>query len=51
MNVSVLYYFSLRPSFIALGFTDKVLNETVITNFFKFYNGHSRGSVIRKYVK
>ena len=32
MDVSVLHYFSLRPSFVPLSFNDKVFNKTVITN-------------------
>ena len=27
----ILYYFSLHPSFIPLGFTGKVFNEAVLT--------------------
>ena len=50
MNVSVLHSFSLHPGFIPLGFSSKVFNEAVLTNFLKFHNGHSRRSVIRKYV-
>ena len=50
MDVSVLYYFSLGPGFVPLDFTGKVFNEAVITNFLKFHNGYSRGSVIRKCV-
>ena len=50
MDVSVLYSFSLRPSFVPLGFASKVFNEVVLTNFLRFHNGHSRGSVIRKCV-
>ena len=48
MDVIVLHSFSLRSSFVPLGFTSKVFNKVVLTNFFKFHNGHSRGSVIRK---
>ena len=50
MNVSVLHYFSLLSGFVSLGFTGKVFNEVVLTNFHKFHNGYSRGSVIRKSV-
>ena len=31
-------------------FTGKVFNKTVLTNFLKSHNGHSRGSVIKKCV-
>ena len=48
MDVRVLHSFSLRPSFVPLGFIGKVFNETIVTNFLKFHNGHSRGSVIGK---
>ena len=40
----------LRPDFVSLGFTGKVFNEIVLTNFLKFHNRHSRGGVIRKSV-
>ena len=30
-DVSILHYFSFNQSFIPLGFTDKVFNETVLT--------------------
>ena len=48
MDVSVLHSFSLRPSFAPLGFIGKVFNKTILTNFLKFHNGHSRESVIGK---
>ena len=48
MDVTVLHSFSLRPSFVPLGFIDKVFNETILTNFLKFHNGNSKGSVTRK---
>ena len=38
MDVSVLHYFFLRRGFVNLGFTGNVVNETVLTNFLKFYN-------------
>ena len=41
-DVSILYSFSLRPGFIPLGFTDKVL----MRQYKLSSNGHSRGSVI-----
>ena len=44
MDVSVLHSFSLYPGFVPLGFTGKVFNKVVLTNFLKFYYGHSRGS-------
>ena len=50
MDVSVLHYFSLRPGFVPLSFTEKFFNEAVLTNFLKFRNGHSRWGVIRKEV-
>ena len=43
MDVSVLQSFSLISGFVPLGFTGKVLNDAVITNFLKFHNSHSRG--------
>ena len=49
MDASVLHFFSLRLNFVPLGFTSKVFNEAILTNFLKFHNGHSSGSVIRKY--
>ena len=48
MDVSVLHYFSLRPVFVPLGFTGKVFNEEVLTNFPKFHNGHSRGECYKE---
>ena len=50
MDVSILHSFSLLLGFAPLGFTGKVFNEAVLTNFLKFHNGLSRGSVTRKYV-
>ena len=50
MDVSVLHSFSLLPGFVPLGSSGKVFNEAVLTNFLKFHNGLSRGSVTRKYV-
>ena len=50
MDVSVFDSFSFHPNFVQLGFIDKVFNKIVLTNFFKFHNNHSRGSIIRKNV-
>ena len=48
MNVSVMHFFSLHQGFFLVGFSSKVYNEAVLTNFLKFHNGHSRGSIVRK---
>ena len=35
---------------VPLNFIDNVFNETILTNFLKFYNGYSKESVIKKEV-
>ena len=50
MDVSVLHSFSFRIGFVPQSFTSKVFIEAILTNFLKFHNGNSRGSVIKKCV-
>ena len=42
MDVSVLHSFFLHLGFVPLGFTSKIFNEAVLTNFLRSNNGHSK---------